>query len=182
MKTRKRSSRILGLAALAASLVAMVAILDSGAGRVSAFNPQPDPPAFGLVSLNPGQTLRLNVVFNRQVGAGSSEGSRMRNAILAFDSYEADQPGSAPLSSEVNPGPCVTTHPFNNRQSCQVALAPGEAASLDLAVSSAFSFMRVLPTVQDDDRNHRDLIYTVEVRENGKTMYLVPAVLRSLPN
>ena len=40
---------------------ATVAIIVWGAG-VLAFNPQPDPPGFGLIGISYGQTLRLNVV------------------------------------------------------------------------------------------------------------------------
>jgi len=46
--------------------IALVALLASGAlweiRRVRAFNPQPDPPGFGMVGLTRGQTMRLNVV------------------------------------------------------------------------------------------------------------------------
>jgi hypothetical protein len=59
-----------------------------------------------------------------------------------------------------------------------VTLASGEAASFDLAASTEV-VTRVLPSVQDDDRNNRDLIYTVEVRQSGRTIYLMPAVQRS---
>ena len=177
MKARNTFSKVFGLAALAASLVATAAILDKGTGRVSAFNPQPDPPAFGLVSLNPGQTLRLNVVY-RSAAAGNSDSGRMRHALLGFDLYAADGPGSAPSSSEVPPGPCITAQRFADRQSCEVTLASGEAASFDLAASTEV-VTRVLPSVQDDDRNNRDLIYTVEVRQSGRTIYLMPAVQRS---
>ena len=31
-------------------------------GSAGAFNPQPDPPGFGIVSINPDQTIRLNLV------------------------------------------------------------------------------------------------------------------------
>ena len=37
-------------------------VLGTFCGTAGAFNPQPDPPAFGIVSINPDQTIRLNVV------------------------------------------------------------------------------------------------------------------------
>jgi len=45
-------------------LAAACAVVVGGAlgGPAVAFNPQPDPPAFGIVSINPDQTIRLNVV------------------------------------------------------------------------------------------------------------------------
>ena len=139
--------------------------------RVRAFNPQPDPPAFGLVSVNPGQTLRLNVV-NRLTPPTDPDrlGRSTRHAMLAFDMYRADVP----------PGPCRTAHLFADRQSCEVTLAPGEAASFDLTSAAEIGLTQVLPAVQDDDRNQSPaLVYTLEVRENGKTILLLPAVPRS---
>jgi len=139
--------------------------------RVRAFNPQPDPPAFGLVSVNPGQTLRLNVV-NRLSPPPEPDrlGRSTRHAMLAFDMYRADVP----------PGPCATAHLFADRQSCEVTLAPGEAASFDLTSATEIGLTQVLPAVQDDDRNQSPaLVYTLEVRENGKTILLLPAVQRS---
>jgi hypothetical protein len=45
----------------AAAGAVIIAIIVWGEG-VRAFNPQPDPPGFGLVGISYGQTLRLNVV------------------------------------------------------------------------------------------------------------------------
>ena len=36
--------------------------LGAVSGTASAFNPQPDPPGFGIVSINPNQTIRLNII------------------------------------------------------------------------------------------------------------------------
>ena len=176
MKARNASSKVITVAVLAGILTATATLLDRT--RVSAFNPQPDPPAFGLISLNPGETLRLNVVF-RPGATGNSDSGRMRHALLGFDLF-ADGPGSAPSSIEAPAAPCITAHRIADRQSCEVMLAPGEAASFDLAAFTEV-ITRVLPSVQDDDRNNRDLIYTVEVRQSGRTLYLMPAVQRSNP-
>ena len=166
-------------------LIALVGVLMAIAGfwlttYVRAFNPQPDPPAFGLISLNPGQTLRLNVV-NHLVPPPDPDhqGRATRHAMLGFDLYMTST-GSPASSADVPPGPCITAHHFANRQSCEVTLAPGEATSFDLATPTEVGMTQVLPLVQDDDRNqHPALIYTLEVRENGKTLYTMPAVQRS---
>ena len=82
---------------------------------VKAFNPQPDPPAFGLIGIDPYETARLN-------------------AVCAV----------TPLPGGVNPGPCDVTLAFldsNGRlvKQATYALRPGQSASLDLtgAASSA---------------------------------------------
>ena len=47
---------------LAVGLVVGCIMLGVMSGPAVAFNPQPDPPGFGIVSINPDQTIRLNVV------------------------------------------------------------------------------------------------------------------------
>jgi hypothetical protein len=150
---------------------------------VRAFNPQPDPPAFGLISLNPGQTLRLNVVNHLTPPPDPDRlGRAARHAMLGFDLYMSSTGSPASIGAVLPPGHCITAHHFANRQSCEVTLAPGEATSFDLATSTEVGMNQVLPLVQDDDRNqHPALIYTLEVRENGKTLYTMPAVQRSVP-
>ena len=81
-----------------------------GVGQVGAFNPQPDPPAFGLVGLNPDQTARLKVVCS--------------NIMIG----------------EIPPGSCRVNLMFsdisgNILKRAAVTLAPGQGAFLDLAGS-----------------------------------------------
>jgi hypothetical protein len=91
---------------LAAGLTVSAALFGSLTGTAAAFNPQPDPPAFGIVSINPDQTIRLNVVC-----------------------WEHDVDG-------VPPGPCHGELMFHDITGNIVArqlirLAPGQAAFLD---------------------------------------------------
>ncbi len=57
-----------------AAACALVVAAATG-GPAVAFNPQPDPPAFGIVSINPDQTIRLNVVCWEHVVEGLSPSS-----------------------------------------------------------------------------------------------------------
>ncbi len=89
---------------LATGLAAVV--LGALSGTASGFNQQPDPPAFGIVSINSDQTIRLNVVC-----------------------WEHDVNG-------VPPGPCHGDLMFHDMAGNIVAiqtvkLGPGQAASLD---------------------------------------------------
>jgi hypothetical protein len=179
MTYRNAFSKSLFMIALVGVLMAIFGVWLTT--HVRAFNPQPDPPAFGLISLNPGQTLRLNVV-NRLVPPPEPDrlARATRHAMLGFDLYMMGPVGSISTAADVPPGPCVTAHHFANRQSCEVTIAPGDAASFDLPISTEGGMNQVLPLVQDDDHNqHPALIYTLEVRENGKTLYTMPAVERS---
>lgn len=78
---------------------------------VMAFNPQPDPPGFGIVSITPDQTIRINVVcFPHQV-------------------------------LDVPPGPCSGELIFHDMAgnvlgSARVRLAPGEATFLDFTAAT----------------------------------------------
>ena len=176
MTNRKLFAKTLALIALIFGIAASIVIWNSD--RVRAFNPQPDPPAFGLISLNPGQSLRLNVV-NRLAATTDSErlAHATRHAMLGFNLYRADgrlSPGEVPLN------PCMTAHRIADRQSCEVTLVPGEAASFDVISATEIGATQVLPEVQDDDSNKKPaLVYTLEVRENGRTVHVLPVVQRA---
>ena len=93
---------------LAAGLATGALVLATMSGTANAFNPQPDPPAFGIVSINPDQTIRLNVVC-----------------------WEHDVDG-------LPPGPChgeLMFHDVNGNIVARqlVRLLPGQAASLDFS-------------------------------------------------
>jgi hypothetical protein len=81
-----------------------------GWNAVRAFNPQPDPPGFGMVGILPDETIRLNVVcYEHQVGA-------------------------------TPPDPCRGELMFHNAVGTVLArrlvsLGPGESASLDFAIT-----------------------------------------------
>lgn len=99
---------------LAAGWAAAAVMLGTMAGPATAFNPQPDPPAFGIVSINPDQTIRLNVVcWEHPVGG-------------------------------IPPGPCHGEIMFHDITGNIVArqlirLAPGQAAFLDFTFGARTS-------------------------------------------
>ncbi len=91
---------------VAAALTAGAIVLGVMSSTASAFNPQPDPPAFGIVNINPDQTMRLNVVC-----------------------WEHDVGG-------LPPSPCHGDLMFHDMSGSVMAiqtvkLAPGQAAFLD---------------------------------------------------
>lgn len=103
MKVMSRSSliKVLLLAAVVGAAVLWKA------SKVTAFNPQPDPPGFGLVAFDPNQTMRFNV------------------------SCPNVNVGGAP------PGPCRGTLNFfdtrgGSLKQADYSLNPGESFSLDL--------------------------------------------------
>jgi hypothetical protein len=138
--------------------------------RVDAFNPQPDPPGFGMLGITPGQTIRINVVNTNQPNA------------------------------ELPPDPCRVVMTFRdpnggviqnaNGQPIRriVLLAAGQAASLDL---NADDFSRELtnlriqlrPDVRVQQPSGNGLtppdpcIPTAEVinNNNGRTQFMIAA-------
>jgi hypothetical protein len=91
---------------LAAGLAVGALMLGAMPGSAADFNPQPEPPGFGIVSINPDQTIRLNVVCWEHAVNGVPPG--VCNGELMFH----DMTGNIVA-----------------RQS--VELAPGQAALLD---------------------------------------------------
>jgi len=97
---------------LAAGWAVAAVVFGTMSGAATAFNPQPDPPAFGIVSINPDQTIRLNVVC-----------------------WEHDVAG-------VPPGPChgeLMLHDMTGNIVARksVSLAPGQADFLDFSFGRA---------------------------------------------
>lgn len=114
-----------------AHLATLLTLAAALAGPAQAFNPQPDPPArIGAVTLNPGQTLRLNV---RMIKAASTH------------------------ATDVPPGPCRVSLGFLDGESRGLGqtlvglLRPGQATRLDLVgdgLSSAGNPLLVHPVVR----------------------------------
>jgi hypothetical protein len=135
---------------LAVALIAL-GVFD---GKAFAFDPQPDPPAFGLVAISPGQVARFNVVcWGHSIGT-------------------------------VEPGPCraeLMFHSTDGRtiKSLLVSLKPGQAASLDLPfpTTATPNRLEIIPCIVPGLRSGR-LIPTVEIfdSETGRTVLFVPPV------
>ena len=169
MKSHNRVSKALIVMTLASAMIVTSAIWNNRASRVSAFNPQPDPPAFGMIGITHEQTARLNVV-----------------AIASVD------PGPC-TPTEVDPGPCrvqIEMTFFNSDGDILLrsteTLTVGHATLLDLnGISLPSSTLRTelraeadIIDSSDPDRSLLRLIANVEVIDNetGRTTVLLPTV------
>lgn len=128
-------------------LAAFAALLGFGwSEQAVAFNPQPDPPAFGLVSLVAGQTARLNAVCSKdQVQPGPCRAQLMfRNAAgrTLRQVFVTLQPGQATWFD-------------------LPATGPGRLPVQPVALSDAGSGL-VIPTVEvfDSASGHTELFVT----------------------
>ena len=111
--------------------------------NVMAFNPQPDPPArLGVVSLNPGQTLRLSARVARQVmvsnqdaipagcnvsmrftdGEGRSIGHSVLRLLRQGQASRVDLPGAGMAAEGEMVHPIVRVLPAAQSAQCAVAV------------------------------------------------------------
>ncbi len=151
MKTRNTLLKVLTVATLSAVLMAAAGIIDRD--HVSAFNPQPDPPAFGMLAVTHGQTARLNVVDTMDVPPGPC-----REVELMF------------LDSE-----------GNIRQRSVQCVMSGHAAFLDLngnfleLTDNRAEIRGKVHLINPPERTMTNLVATIEVFDNetGRTSFIL---------
>jgi len=175
MTTRNKFSSALLPGALVAGLVIVAGVWN--AIPVSAIK-EVDRPQFGVISLGVGQTARLNVVKTRAIDpedATSGDGS-VRKVTLAFDVYgpaaATDDGGGGRAAS------CVVKQRFLRRESCEVTLRPGEAASLDFTAPEGTRIRAVTYGTPDtrggnSRKNDPSIRTTLEVQEGGRTSFVL---------
>jgi len=164
------------LCALVVGLVTVAAVWN--AIPVSALKEVEGRPQFGVISLAAGQSARLNVVNTRAIDpedATSGDGS-VRKVTLAFDVYApaaaTDDGGGGRAAS------CVVKQRFLRRESCEVTLGPGEAASLDFTAPEGTRVRAVAygtPDTRGGNRRAGDpnMRTTLEVQEGGRTSFVL---------
>ena len=190
MKTRKTFTSALVLIALALVIALFVAAWQSQ--QVQAIQDSEDFPSdFGFVDLGAGQTARLNVVNIRrspppdpdQPPPDPENPIGIRRVRLSFDIYVQPPP-------EPDAPACITRYRFLRRQSCDVALMPGEAASLDFIAAEDVKVAASISSLGGPDTRAGDPIPTerltpephlapmLEVREGARTLFVVPGVIK----
>jgi hypothetical protein len=183
MKTRNRFSNVLTLGALVVGLVSVAAVWN--AIPVSAIREVDGRPEFGVVSLAAGQTARLNVVNTRAIDpedATAGDGS-VNKVTLAFDVYA---PAPATDDGGGRGDSRVSKQRFLRRESFEVTLGPGEAASLDFTAPEGTRVRAVAYGTPDtrggnrrvEDPNIRviddpNIRTTLEVQEGGRTTFVL---------
>jgi hypothetical protein len=176
MKTRNRFSSALMLGALVVGLATVAAVWN--AIPASAIGEVEGRPQFGVISLGAGQSARLNVVNTRAIDpedATSGDGSA-RKVTLAFDVYV---PATATDDGGGRTTSCVNKQRFLRRESCEVMLRPGEAASLDFTAPEGTRIRAVTygtPDTRGGKRRGEDtnISTTLEVLEGGRPSFVVP--------
>jgi hypothetical protein len=169
------------LCALVVGLLTVAAVWS--ALPVSALKEVEGRPEFGVISLAAGQTARLNVVNTRAIDpedATAGDGS-VRKVTLAFDVYG---PATATDDGGGRAASCLSKQQFLRRESCEVTLRPGEAASLDFTAPEG-TRVRAVAYGTPDTRGNRGaggaklrgvedpkIRTTLEVQEGGRTSFV----------
>jgi hypothetical protein len=122
---------------------------------LSAFDPQPDPPAFGVVSITPDQTIRLNAVCSEH-GVNGFPAAPCKAELMLHDAA-----GNV-LVSQI------------------VKLRPGQTTFLDYTVglrTTPLDRVGIVPCVLPDPQRGR-ILPTVEVFDSatGQTAFLAAPV------
>jgi hypothetical protein len=182
MQTQHTFTRSVALIAIIIGAVIIGAFWPDG--RVAAIGNPDIRPEFGLVSLAPGQTLRLNAVSLGGPDTIGDPNRLARRVTLAFDIYGIGDPDDSP--SPISPDDTLRlTHlRFLERQSRVVMLKPGEAASLDFVASEGGTY---ISAVMVGDQEHTPnpnrgpqphIVPTLEVMEGGRTIFTHPALVK----
>lgn len=186
MKTQNIFPKALLLVALATGLAVIISAWQTL--QVQAIQDSEDFPSdFGFFELAAGQTARLNVVGLRQPPPerDTPGDQQARRVVLAFDVYIQDEENSPNCGGIVPLPPCLTRYHFLRRESREVQLMPGQAASFDFVASAvtkinpSVHFLGRPDTLPGSRRTPEPhLAPTLEVRESSRTSFVVPAVAK----
>ena len=183
MKTRKTFTKALVLILIGGALTSITALWQTR--RVQAIQDSEDFPSdFGFIDVAAGEAARLNVVnLLRQPppddGSPPPDDGHTRRLRLAFDIYVTPPP-------EPDAPSCITRYRFLRRESCDVVLIPGEAASFDFTAAQDMKVAASIRSLGGPDTREGDSQLTpephlapmLEVREGARTLFVVPGVIK----
>lgn len=185
MKTRNTFTSVLAVIALVTLVAVIIAAWQTR--QVQAVQDSEDFPSdFGFIELSAGQTARLNVVIGNpnEIPGVPPLARRIR---LAFDVYVEDEENSPNCGGIVPVPPCLIRYRFLRRESAEVVLRPGQAASFDFLAPAATKINASVNFVDNPDTRDQEprrrtpephLTPTLEVRESARTIFVVPAVAK----
>lgn len=190
MKKRNTFTSVLVIVGTAAAIAVIVAVWQTR--KVQAIQDSEDRPnPFAFLELAAGQTARVNVVNIQPPPHPDSprpdpDVPIARRVLLAFDVYVEDPDFTPNCGGIVPVSPtCLVRYRFLRRESSEVQLMPGQAASLNFtAVEGAKlqAFIQALggpDTIGNPDETPEPhLVPSLEVREGTRTLFVVPALVK----
>lgn len=200
MKARNTFTNALALITLAVAVTLLITAWQSR--QVQAVQNSEDFPSdFGFIDLGAGQSARLNVVNLRRQPPPDGDSpppdpdqpppdpdqpppdpenpSRVQRVRLSFDIYIQPPP-------EPDAPSCVTRYRFLRRESCDVVLRPGEAASFDFTAGADMKVAASIRSLGGPDTREGGSQLTpephlapmLEVREGARTLLVVPGTIK----
>ena len=179
MKIRSTVNRAVWVSTVVAGLIAVNLLWNSASVR--ALGEVEGRVGFGLISLAPGQQARLNLM---SMLAQEPDGPDrpVRTVTLAFDVYapETSSEDSPVFTTEGRSR--VVSHRFVQRQSVEVTLRAGQAASFEFLATEHTLISAVviddpnIRTIEDPNirlRRGAGLRATLEVREDGRSSFVL---------
>ena len=187
MKTRSAFTKALTAIALAIAIGVSIAAWQTRQVRaVQGSEDKPSP--FGFIELSAGQTARINLVslaLSRPPDPDTPPSNLLRRVRLAFDVYVQDDENSPNCGGTVPQPTCLIRYRFLHRESRDVELMPGQAASFNYLASAvtkinaSVHFLGGPDTLPGNRRTPEPhLAPTLEVREGARTLFVVPAVAK----
>ena len=188
MKLQNTSTRYVATALAAAAVLVLAAEHHDCLAQTSG-EPTQRATNFGAVTLNAGQTARINALnpvlvqpedATRGEEPGPAAERAARTWTLAFDLYAAEPP------TEDGGSRTATKYRFLRRVSKEVTLAPGEGASFEFTAAETTRVNPVVigpPDARGDDGSNvqsPNLLTTIEVREGGNTSFVHPGAARGM--
>jgi hypothetical protein len=190
MKKRNTFTSVLVIVGTAAAIAVIVAVWQTR--RVQAIQDSEDRPnPFAFIELAAGQTARVNVVNIQPPPHPDSprpdpDTPIARRILLAFDVYIQD-PDFTPNCGGIVPVPptCLVRYRFLRRESSEVQLMPGQAASLNFTAVEGAKVQAFVQTIGSpnllggpDTTPEPHLTPSLEVREGTRTLFVVPALVK----
>lgn len=186
MKTRSTLMKALALFVVAVGLAFAIAAWQTR--DVQAIQDSEDFPSPIIFDIATGQTARLSVVNTRFSPPPDPDqpppdpdtpGVRVRRVRLSFDIYTQPPP-------EPDANSCVTRSRFLRRESCDIVLMPGEAASLDFTAVEDAKIVASIQGLGGPDTREREaqltpephLTPTLQVKEGTRTIFVVPGTAK----
>lgn len=125
---------------------------------------------WGITSLAPGQTARLNVVY-----IGNPD-TRVARVTLAFDVYELGGPDTCPGAADA----CTNNLRFVRRESSEATLLAGEGKTSNFTAGDRETYVIPImlggPDTRDDTQTR--LASTLEIREGARTLFVSPVAIK----
>lgn len=164
MNTKKKILSALALSALVIVITTVIIVMNTSEVQAGSDREQRGFVVnWGITSLAPGQTARLNVAY-----IGNPD-TRVARVTLAFDVYELGGPDTCPGAADA----CTNNLRFVRRESSEATTSNFTAGDRETYV---IAIMLGGPDTRDG--TEKRLVSTLEIREAARTLFVSPIAIK----